>query len=373
MYENYMDPKDVDETRSNILHMLRKRRVKSETRSNTMKFFTPKKLGIGIDLGTTNLLVYVQGHGIIFSEPSVVAFDVETGNVIAGGHEAFAMIGKTHGKIRVSRPLRDGVISDMDAAKALLKFVFNRVQAIRSLKNSRCLICCPSEVTQIERDALKELAIKLGISDVFIEEEIKSGAIGTGIEIYGPEGAMIIDIGGGTTDVGVLSLGDVVLSKSIRIAGNHIDNEIIKYVHRAHSIVIGSTTAEQLKIKLATLKTDNLKSSCEISGRDLVSGLPASTVVTAEELYTILTPIFDEIVNVIYTVLEQTPPELSSDIVNNGVVIDGGGACIPGLKEFLEEKLHLSVTIAQNPLSAVVEGTKILLKNNGSYLGVTQD
>ncbi|QVK17169.1 rod shape-determining protein [Mycoplasmatota bacterium] len=327
-----------------------------------------KKLGIGIDLGTTNLLVYIEGHGIIFNEPSVVAFDIETGEVIAGGEEAFSMIGKTHKKIRVSRPLREGVISDMDAAKALLKYVFQRVQNVRDFKNSKCLICCPSEVTQIEREAMRELAIQMGITDVFIEEEIKSGAIGSGIDIYTANAAMVIDIGGGTTDVGVLSLGDVVLSQSIRVAGNYIDQEIIKYVHKTHNLVIGQKTAEKAKFEISTLLDEEEEKFTRISGRDLVTGLPSATKLSSKEIRKLLLPIFDEIVNVVYSVLEQTPPELSADIVDNGIIVNGGGALIPGIVEYIAEMVHLPVKVANNPLTAVVEGTKILLKNRGSYL-----
>lgn len=327
-----------------------------------------KKLGIGIDLGTTNLLVYIEGHGIIFNEPSVVAFDIETNDVIAGGEDAFSMIGKTHKKIRVSRPLREGVISDMDAAKALLKYVFQRVQNVRDFRNSKCLICCPSEVTQIEREAMRELAIQMGINDVFIEEEIKSGAIGSGIDIYSANASMVIDIGGGTTDVGVLSLGDVVLSQSIRVAGNYIDQEIIKYVHKTHNLVIGQKTAEKAKIEIATLLDEEEERFSRVSGRDLVTGLPSATKLSSKEIRKLLLPIFDEIVNVVYSVLEQTPPELSADIVDNGIIVNGGGALIPGIVEYIEEMVHLPVKVANNPLTAVVEGTKILLKNRGSYL-----
>ncbi|MDF2700554.1 MAG: mreB6 [Haloplasmataceae bacterium] len=327
-----------------------------------------KKFGIGIDLGTTNLLVYVQGSGVIFNEPSVVAFDIVTGNVIAGGHDAFAMIGKTHDKIRVSRPLRDGVISDMDAAKALLRYVFGRVQNVINFKQSKCLICCPSEVTQIEREAMRELAIQMGITDVFIEEEIKSGAIGAGVDIYNPTATMIVDIGGGTTDVGVLSLGDVVLSQSIRIAGNYIDQEIIKYVHKTHNLVIGQKTAEYAKFQVSTLLEEDEERFCRVSGRDLVTGLPSSTKISSKEVRELLLPIFDEIVNVIYSVLEKTPPELSADIVDRGILVNGGGAVIPGVKEYIEEMVHLPVKISDEPLTNVVEGTKVLLKNRGNYL-----
>ncbi|ERJ11131.1 rod shape-determining protein [Haloplasma contractile] len=333
-----------------------------------------KKLGIGIDLGTTNLLVYVEGNGIIFNEPSVVAFDVETKDVIAGGTDAFSMIGKEHKKIKVSRPLRDGVISDMDAAKAMLKYVFERVQNIRDFHNATCLICCPSEVTQIEREAMRDLAIQMGIKDVFIEEEIKAGAIGAGIDIYSPSAAMVIDIGGGTTDVGVLSLGDVVLSHSIRVAGNYIDQEIIKYVHKHHNLIIGQKSAERAKIKVATLLEDEEEERvARIAGRDLVTGLPRTVNVTSQEIKTILQPIFQDITNVAYTVLEQTPPELAADIVDNGIIVDGGGALIPGVKEYFESMLSLPVRITENPLTAVVQGTKVLLRNKGSYIAQHKD
>ena len=327
-----------------------------------------KKLGIGIDLGTTNLLVYIEGSGIIFNEPSVVAFDIETDEVIAGGEDAFSMIGKTHNKIRVSRPLREGVISDMDAAKALLKYVFQRVQNLRDFKNSKCLICCPSELTQIEREAMRDLAIQMGITDVFIEEEIKAGAIGAGIDIYSANAAMIIDVGGGTTDVGVLSLGDVVLSQTLKIAGNYIDQEIVKFVHKTYNLVIGQKTAERAKIEIATLLDTEEEKFTRISGRDLVTGLPSATKISSKELRKLLLPIFDEITNVLYSVLELTPPELSADLVDNGIIINGGGALISGVEEYFEEMVQLPVRVANNPLSAVVEGMKILLKNRGSYL-----
>ncbi len=327
-----------------------------------------KKTGIGIDLGTTNLLVYVEGNGIIFNEPSVVAFDRDSGQIIAGGEEASAMIGKTHDKIIVSRPLRDGVISNLDAAKALLRYVFERVQTIKDFNNCKCLICCPSVVTQIERRAMKELAIQMGITDVFIEEEIKSGAIGCDIDIYRASAAMIIDIGGGTTDVGVLSLGDVVLSQSIRVAGNYIDHEIMKYVHKTHNLEIGQKSAERVKMEIATLLDKDEEKFSRVSGRDLVTGLPSSIKISSKEIRKLLLPIFDEMTNVVYSVLEQTPPELAADIYEAGIIVNGGGALIPGVAQYFHEKVHLPIHLADNPLTSVVEGTKVLLKNRGNYL-----
>ncbi|ERJ10877.1 rod shape-determining protein [Haloplasma contractile] len=328
-----------------------------------------KMLNIGIDLGTTNILVYVSGQGVIFNEPSVVAFDVDSGEVIAGGQAAYNMVGKTHGKIRVARPLREGVISDMEAAKALLKYIFLSLKNRKDLRNSYCVICCPSEVTHIERDAMRDLALQMGIGEVLIEEEIKAGAIGSGIDIYSPEGSMVIDIGGGTTDVGVLSLGDVVLSQSIRVAGNYIDQIIVGYIHKSHNLVIGQKTAEKAKIETATL-LDHVEFNSEfrISGRDLVTGLPRAIVITSEEVRELLQPVFEEIGRLVMSVLEQTPPELAADIVDNGIVVNGGGSLIPGVKDYFEELLNISVNIADKPLTAVVEGTKVLLQNKGSYL-----
>ena len=214
---------------------------------------------------------------------------------------------------------------------------------------------------------MKQLAIEMGIQDVFIEEEIKAGAIGSGNDIYNSRAVMVVDIGGGTTDVGVLALGDVVLSQSIRIAGTYIDNEIIKYVHKNHNLVIGPMTAEKVKKELATLYADDDR-TMRVCGRDLMKGIPSSTEVNSQEIRMVILPVLAEIVSVIRNVLEITPPELSADLVDAGIICDGGGSQIPGLKEFLEEAVSLPVEVCANPLTAVVEGTKVLLKNRGYYL-----
>ncbi len=332
-----------------------------------------EQLGIGIDFGTSNLLVYVKGYGIIFNEPSVVAFDIESGEVIAGGHDANAMIGKTHSKVIVSRPLRDGVISDMDAATALLTYAFQKVKGLKQIQNGVCMICCPSEVSQIEQEALKELAEQMGIGEAYIDQEIKSGAIGSGIDIYTPKAAMIVDIGGGTTDVGVLSLGDVVLSRTIPAAGNYIDLEVMKYLRKQHNLVIGSGTAERVKIEGGTLIASDGKRKVDVYGRDLITGLPSSAVVTSKILYELLLPIFDEITTAVYSVLEQTPPELAADIVETGITLEGGVSLVPGIKDYFEKALGLPVTLAEDPLMAVVSGAKVLLSNKGNYLVAPQD
>ncbi len=328
---------------------------------------------VGIDLGTNSLLIYVQGHGIIFNEPSVVAFDVASGRLIAGGNDAFQMLGKVHDKIRVTHPLRDGVISDMCATKALLIYAFERIKNFQGLRNAICVICCPSEVTQIERDAMKQLAIDMEVKEIYVEQEIKAGAIGSGANIYGPEATMVVDIGGGTTDVGVLSLGDVVTSQTIRVAGNYIDAEIVKYVHKQHNLVIGLSTAEQIKKTIGTLVEGAPEKFMDVSGRELFSGFPTDVPVSSRGIQEVMLTIFYEIASLIKLVLETTPPELSSDLVENGIVLEGGGSLIPGVVEFLEREVGLPIYVCESPITAVVMGTKSLLKNRGSYLVNPED
>ncbi len=326
-----------------------------------------EKFGIGIDLGTTNLLVYVQGQGIIFNEPSVIAVDVATGELIAAGFDADSMIGKVHDKIDVIKPLRDGVISDISAAQVLLEHVFAKVSQFKNFKQAVCVICCPSEVTEIEREALKDLAKSMGVGEVLIEEEIKSAAIGAEIDIYQPEGTMVIDIGGGTTDVGVLSLGDVVLSNTIRVAGNYIDQAVIKYVKQKFKIEIGVKTAERIKINLATLNEEADELVYKFAGRDIMNGLPKYAEMTSREMTKILLPIFQDIVDVTINTFKDTPPELCADIYDSGIHINGGGALVDYIEQFFSEKLDLKINALPNPLTAVVEGTKLLIKAHGHF------
>ncbi len=326
-----------------------------------------QKFGIGIDMGTTNLLVYVQGQGIIFNEPSVIAVDIATGELIATGFDADSMIGKVHDKIDVIKPLKDGVISDLEAANVLLSHIFGKVSQYKSFKDAVCVICCPSEVTEIERAALKDLALTMGVSDVLIEEEIKSSALGAEIDIYQPEGYMIIDIGGGTTDVGVLALGDVVLSNSIRVAGNYIDQAVMKYVKQKFKIEIGVKTAERIKINLSTLNEEAEEKVYRFAGRDIMNGLPKYGEMTSREMTKILIPIFQDVVDVTINTFKDTPPELCADIYDNGIMINGGVGQIDYLKEFLSERLDLRVELLPNPLTSVVEGTKLLIKAHGHF------
>lgn len=325
---------------------------------------------IGVDLGTANTLVYIDGQGVIFNEPSIVAFDRQSGDRIAAGTKAYAMLGKEHHLIKVVRPMEGGVISDISGTSALLTFVFERLENIDiDFAKSTLLICCPSEITSIERVAMRDLAHKVGIKDVFVEEEVKAGAIGAGIDIYSPEGSMVIDIGGGSTDIGVLSLGDLVVSESIRTAGNYLDSEIIKHVKFSHHLLIGPKTAERVKIHLGTVEEVlSGDKTLTIAGRDLKTGLPRRIDITQEEVKHIFVKAFEQMLTVSKKVLSMAPPELSGDIFRKGIVINGGGALIGGVEEYFQKHLNLSVKIADAPLTSIVQGTKILLKNRGNYL-----
>lgn len=325
---------------------------------------------IGVDLGTVNTLVYINAHGIIYNEPSVVAFDRKTNKCIAVGHEANAMLGKVHEGIRVVKPLEGGVIADLDATKANLEFIFSKLNDTNvDFKQSSILICCPSEMSTTERAALKTLAVKLGIKDVFVEQEVKAGAIGAGIDIFAAKGSMIIDIGGGSTDIGVLSLGDLVVSDSVRTAGKLLDNEITKYVKFKYGMAIGEVTAEKIKINLGTLRQE-LKEDKEYTyaGRNIKTGLPSKSVIKQSEVRDIFLRAFNSITNKVLKVLQETPEELASDIFQTGIVINGGGALIDGVKEYFESVTHLNIMISENPLTAIADGTKYLLKNRGNYL-----
>lgn len=329
-----------------------------------------ERMGLGIDLGTANLLVYLEKKGIIFNEPSVIAFDHESGQVVAAGIDAHRMVGKVHSKISVIKPLKSGVISDMHAAKELLSYVFRKVENLteKELSSSSTVMSCPSEVTKIERDIMIELAKNMDIKDVFIEEEIKAGALGAGLDIFKSKGVMIVDIGGGTTDVGVLSFGDIVLSRTIRRAGNYIDAEIIKLIKKNQKVEIGELTSEQCKIDLADLRENAQLVVNRYAGRDIVRGVPKYVEISNEDIGGIIFPTYEEIVKLITAVLKDTPPELSADIYQNGILLTGGGSLIRGIEEFIRKRVQVPVKVAHNPLTCVAEGAKYLLKNRGDYL-----
>ncbi|MBQ6282963.1 MAG: rod shape-determining protein [Bacilli bacterium] len=319
---------------------------------------------IGIDLGTANILINVKGEGIVLNEPSVVAIDEETKKILAIGIEAHKMLGRTPGNIRAVKPMKDGVIADFELTEAMLNYFIKKVKAKSIFIKPRILICCPTNVTAIEKNAIKEAAERTGAKKVFIEEEPKVAALGVGLNISEPNGSMIIDIGGGTTDIAVLSLGDIVTSASIKIAGNTFDKAIIEYIKTHYKLIIGERTAEDIKIQIGTLYESNKKGKIKVKGRG-INGLPEIITVTSEEIEEALKPCMYEIIKTVKQVLEKTPPELSADIINNGIVLTGGGSMIEGLDILLEKEIKVPIYVAENPLTSVAEGTgKMLEKLN---------
>ncbi len=315
---------------------------------------------IGIDLGTVNILVYVKGEGIIVNEPSVIVVDEQTKKPIAFGEEANRMLGRTPGKIKAIKPMKDGVIADFEMVETLLSYLLRKINIKNKIVKPRIIICCPSNITEVEKNAIKEAAERTGAKKVFIEEEPKVAAIGAGLEIGEPMGNMVVDIGGGTTDIAVLSLGNIVTSASIKTAGNTFDENIIEYVKNKYKLLIGEKTAENIKIKIGTVKSTK-KEKLEIRGRDLIGGLPKTITITSDEVEEALKDSVNKIISMIKVVLEQTPPELASDIIENGIMLTGGGAMLQNLKELLEEELKVPVKVAENPLACVAEGTGIML------------
>ena len=318
---------------------------------------------IGIDLGTANILIYIKGEGIVLNEPSVVAIDEDTKKVLAVGLEAHEMLGRTPGKVKAIKPMKDGVIADFDLTEAMLNYFIKKVNGKNILSKPRILICCPSNITTVEKNAIKEAAERTGAKRVYIEEEPKVAAVGVGLDISKPSGSMIIDIGGGTTDVAVLSLGSIVTSSSVKIAGNTFDSEITKYIKNKYKLLIGERTAEDLKKKIGTVTGGNKKEKLEVKGRDMVNGLPHTITITSEEIEEALRESINEIVRTIKQVLEITPPELSADIINKGIVLTGGGSMLDGLDILLKKELKVQVFIAESPLTCVAEGTGKMLEN----------
>jgi len=318
---------------------------------------------IGIDLGTANVLIHLKGKGIVLDEPSVVAMDRNTGKVLEVGEAARRMVGRTPGNIESIRPLKDGVIADFDVTEAMLRHFIDKINVKGLLSKPRMLICCPTNITKVEQKAIKEAAEKSGGKKVYLEEEPKVAAIGAGMEIYQPSGNMVVDIGGGTTDVAVLSMGGIVTSQSIKMAGDKFDGEILQYIKKKYKLLIGERTAEQIKINVATVFPGSRKEEMEIRGRDMVSGLPRTISVESAELEEALREPVYSIVQAAKTVLEHTPPELSADIIDRGVIITGGGALIHGIDQLLAEELKVPVFIAEDPMSCVAKGTGVMLEN----------
>ena len=316
---------------------------------------------IGIDLGTANVLIYEKGKGIVLEEPSVVSMDAQTGRMIAAGEEARQMLGRTPGKIEVVRPMKDGVIADIAATEMMLKHFINSLNIKGMLSQPRIMICCPTNITLVEKNAIREAAEKCGAREVFIEEEPKIAALGAGMDISKPSGNMVIDVGGGTADIAVLSLGDIVTSASIKIAGNRFDQDMVDYIKTNYKLLIGDRTAEEIKISVATVYPEGREEELQVRGRDLVSGLPRTITISSTEVEESLRESVRIIVHAAKNVLEQTPPELSADIMNKGIVLTGGGALLHGLDRLLADELHVPVFVADNPLHCVVIGTGIML------------
>lgn len=322
-----------------------------------------KNKDIGIDLGTANILIYVKGEGIVLSEPSVVAIDKDTGKVLAIGQKAHEMLGRTPGSVIAMKPLKDGVIADFDKTEIMLDYFIKKIKGKTLFSKPRILICCPSNITQVEKNAIREVAERTGAKKVYVEEEPKVAAVGAGLEIGLPSGNMVIDIGGGTTDIAVLSLDGIVHSESIKVAGNTLDVDIIKYVKNKYKLLIGEVSVEQVKIKIGTVLDDAKEKQMKVRGRDLLTGLPKTISITSSEIKEAINDSVKLIIHAAKTVLEKIEPEISADIIDKGIVLTGGGALLEGLDKLIEKEIKVPVKIAKSPLTCVAEGTGIILEN----------
>ncbi|NLK73001.1 MAG: rod shape-determining protein [Clostridiales bacterium] len=321
---------------------------------------------IGVDLGTANTLVFVKGKGVTVREPSVVAIDENTGQVLAVGNKAKMMIGRTPGNIKAIRPLKDGVIADFDITQTMLKHLISSSISSSFLLRPRVIVGVPSGVTDVERRAVEEAAYAAGAKEVYILEEPMAAAIGSGLPVDEPRGSMIVDIGGGTTDIAVISLGGIVTSVSLRVGGDKMDESIIQYAKRNFNLLIGERTAEEVKIKIGCAymtREDNELGNVEIKGRDLMTGLPKTIAFSTREIMNALEEPVHAIVNGVRTTLENAPPELSADIIESGIVLTGGGALLKGLDILLSEETGIKVIVSENPLECVALGTGISVEH----------
>lgn len=318
---------------------------------------------VGIDLGTANVLIYLKGKGVILNEPSVVAIDRNTKKILAVGEEARQMIGRTPENIVAIRPLKDGVIHDFDITEAMLKYFIQKLKLRGFMSKPRVLVCCPSNITPVEQKAIRDAVIRAGGGEVYLEEEPKVAAIGAGMDIFQPSGNMVIDIGGGTTDVAVLSMGEVVTAQSLRVAGDQFDQDIASYIKKKYKLLVGERTAESLKMSIGSMILADKNDTMDIRGRDMVTGLPKVISFTSEELLEAISDSIEMIIKAAKNVLEKTPPELSADIIDRGIMLTGGGALISGLDRRLTEELLVPVYVAENPMDCVVLGTGMILDN----------
>lgn len=312
---------------------------------------------MGMDLGTASVLVYVKGQGVVLCEPSVVAVDKETQEILAIGAEAKRMLGKTPANIVAIRPLRNGVIANFDITEKMIRYFIEKVHNKKALLHPRIVIGIPSGITEVERRAVRESAAQAGAREIYLIEEPMAAAIGAGLEINQPRGSMIVDIGGGTTEVGVISLGGMVVSKSIDIAGDELDEAIIQYFKRRYNLFIGENTAEEIKIRIGSVFPLEEELSMEVKGRDQVTGLPRTVVVTSDEIRTALMEPVSSILALIKSALEETPAELAADLVETGITLAGGGALLRGIDKLISKETGLPVKIADDPITCVVRGT----------------
>lgn len=312
---------------------------------------------IGIDLGTANLLVYIKGKGIVFNEPSVVAINRSKNKILAVGNEARDMIGKVPESISVIRPLKEGVIANYTVTQKMLEFVVERVAGKSFFSKPRIMVCIPTGITSVEKRAALEAAMQAGASKTYLIEEPLAAALGAGLDISVPSGSMVIDIGGGTTDIAILSLGGVVVDSSIRVGGDAFDEAIVRYVKKVYNVLIGEPTAEKIKMNVATVLSNGKCTDMEVQGRDLIAGRPTTIKVTSADARAALREPVYSIIGTIRGVLEKCPPELSADIVDKGMVLTGGGALVDGLAQLLTEETGIKTTVAENPLDCVALGT----------------
>ncbi len=318
---------------------------------------------IGVDLGTANVLVHVRGKGIVLNEPSVVAIESQTRRVVAVGEEARRMLGRTPGNIVAIRPLREGVIADFEITEIMLKHFIAKTIGKGLLSQPRVAVCIPAGITSVEQKAVRQATEAAGARHVYLIEEPKAAAIGAGIDITQPSGSMVVDIGGGTTDVAVLSLGDVVTASSIRVAGDKFDEAIIRYIKRNHNLLIGERTAEDIKIRVVSVLRDGRREEIDVRGRDMVTGLPKTVLIKTEEMAVALEESAYAIVAAAKAVLERTSPELAADIFDKGIILTGGGALLNGMDKLLMAELQVPVHIADDPMTCVARGTGAFLEN----------
>ena len=316
---------------------------------------------IGIDLGTANVLINVKGKGIVLNEPSVVAVDTMSNRVLAVGSEAYKMVGRTPSNIRAIRPLKDGVIADFDMTEQMLSYFIKKLNVKGFMSKPNIMICCPTNTTEVEKKAIRQAAEKSGGGNVYLEEEPKVAAVGAGLYIFKPQGNMVIDIGGGTSDIAVLSLGDIVVSRSLRVAGDKLNQDIVTYLRKKRGLLIGEHTAEKIKIEIGTVLKGHRDKEMEVRGRDVVKGMPESITVTSAEIEEALHDTMMSVIIAAHEVLSQTPPELAADIIDRGIVLTGGGALLDGIDELFSNQLQVPVVVADSPLDDVAVGTGYLL------------